>query len=118
MKSRTNTFVSVILLIVYGTLTFVIVPLHFHEDPLFTGGRGGQTIVQHDDALHCKHRIIDVHVDCTICSFVSHSSVSKVIAVIPQFKPKIVQYTSTFFLTTAQNVYPSHCRRGPPVNLV
>ncbi len=118
MKRRTNTFVSVILLIVYGTLTFVTVPLHFHGDPLFTSGRGGQTIVQHEDALHCKHRVIEIHDDCTICSFVSHSSVTKVIAVIPQFNPKIVHYTSTFFLTTTQNVNTSHFRRGPPVNLV
>jgi hypothetical protein len=118
MKRRTNTFVSVILLIVYGTLTFVTVPLHFHEDPLFANGRGGQTIGQHDDALHCKHRIIEVHVDCTICTFVSHSSVTKVITVIPQISPKLVEYVSTFLLTVKQDPYSSHSRRGPPVNLV
>lgn len=117
MKNRTNTFVSVVLLIVYGTLTFATVPLHYHVDTLFTSGRGEQTIVQHDDALHCKHRVSEVHVDCTICSFVSHSAVSKVIAVIPQFNPKSVEYVSAFFLAGIHDFYLSHPRRGPPVSI-
>ncbi len=118
MKNRTNTFVSVVLLIVYGTLTFVTVPLHHHEDPLFISGRGEQKIVQHDDALHCKHHSIDVHVDCTICSFVSHSAFTKIIAVVPQFNPKLIEYVSTFSLAVVQDVFSSHSHRGPPINLV
>ncbi|MEI7907897.1 MAG: hypothetical protein WCI84_11135, partial [Bacteroidota bacterium] len=69
MKNRTSAFVSVVLLIVYGTLTFVAVPLHFHEDALFTTGSGTQTLVQHHDALHCRHHVIESHDNCTLCTF-------------------------------------------------
>jgi hypothetical protein len=118
MKNRTNTFVTVVLLIVYGTLTFVAVPFHHHEDSLFISGRGDQTIAQHDDALHCRHHVIEVHGDCTICSFLSQTDVSKVIAVNLQFNPKSVEYSSTFSFSGIQNFYLSHSHRGPPVNLV
>lgn len=117
MKNRTNIFVSVVLLIVYGTVIFVAVPLHFHEDPLSIGGNGKQTIAQHDDAAHCHHRPADVHLDCTICSFVSHSSFSKVIAIVPQSNPKPVEYASKFFFAVIQQYNITHLRRGPPTNL-
>ncbi|MDP1677616.1 MAG: hypothetical protein Q8L88_12225 [Bacteroidota bacterium] len=117
MKNRTNIFVSVVLLIVYGTLTLVTVPLHFHEDPLFVSGNGEHRVVQHDDAFHCHHHVVEIHTDCTICSFISHSSCSKVVAVVPQFNPKSVEYISTFCIAIIDQHASSHSRRGPPVTL-
>jgi len=114
MKNRANIFVSVVLLIVYGTLTFVAVPLHFHEDSLFVSGNGDQRIVQHDDALHCQHHAVEIHADCTLCSFISHSSCSKVIAVIPQSNSTSVEYASALFVAVIHQHCSSHSHRGPP----
>jgi len=118
MKNRTNIFVSVILLIVYGTLTFVGVPLHFHEDPLFVSGNGEQSIVQHDDALHCHHHAVEIHTDCTLCSFISHTAFSKIVSILPQFNPKSALYFLAFSFAEVLDLFSSHSHRGPPVNLV
>ena len=117
MKNRTNIFVSVVVLIVYGTLTLVAVPLHHHDDPLYATGSGTHSIVSHDDALHCRHHVIESYDECTICSVVSHSISAKVVAVLPQTDPVSSEYSSTFFFSAALDVYSSLSRRGPPVHL-
>ena len=117
MKNKTISFVSTLLLIVYGTLTFVAVPFHHHDNPLDATGSGSQTITQHDDALHCRHHGIESYDDCTICSIVSHSTTAKVVAVLPQIDPTSSEYVSTFFFSAALEIYSSLSRRGPPLHL-
>jgi hypothetical protein len=117
MKNKTISFVSTVLLIVYGTITFVAVPFHHHDDSLFATGSGHQTVAHHDDALHCRHHVIESCDDCTICSVISHSTTAKVIAVLPQFDPAPSEYISAFSFTTAHDTYSSFSRRGPPAQL-
>ncbi|MFA5834723.1 MAG: DUF2946 family protein [Bacteroidota bacterium] len=114
MKNRTNNFVSVIVLILYGTLTSVTVPFHFHEDSPFATGSGVHTIVQHDDASHCHHHSIDSHDDCTLCSFVSHSGLCKASSVVPLIDPVSQEYISHFSFTAVIDFHSTHSRRGPP----
>ena len=116
MKNRTHSFVSFVVLVVYGTLTFVAVPLHFHEDSLLTTGRGVHALVQHDDALHCHHRVIESHDDCTICTFVLQTAAPKIIAVLPHVTSNSVEYISASCGVVIHEVYSTHSRRGPPVN--
>jgi hypothetical protein len=115
MKNRTKAFVSVILLIVYGTLTFVAVPLHYHQDPLFVTGSGAQAFVQHDDVLHCRHHVIESHDNCTLCTFTTQTAVTNVFSVLPRVNTKSLEYLSTSFVAAIHTNTPAHFRRGPPV---
>ncbi|GEM_PF-3928680 len=102
------------MLVVYGTLALVAVPFHHHDDEMFASGRGEQTIAQHADALHCKHRAIETHSDCTICSFASHTVTTSVVAVVPQFKPKSTEHITACFFAVILHASSSHSHRGPP----
>ncbi len=112
MKNRIHKFVSVILLIVYGALTLVIAPAHHHE--IVSGSASEQTILQHDDAQNCKHRAIESHFDCTICSFISHTVTTTVVAVVSHFNPKSIHQNTTFFFVAVSEVNSTHTLRGPP----
>ncbi|MFA6456946.1 MAG: hypothetical protein WCW40_09005 [Bacteroidota bacterium] len=117
MYSRTNTFVSVLLLIIYGTLTFVSVPYHFHDDTLFATGSGLHTFAQHDDAHHCHHHSIEVHDDCIICSAASQSMAAAAGTVIPITPPTAGVCTLAIFSAVTSDAHSSHSLRGPPVVL-
>lgn len=114
MKSRTNTVVSVIVLLVYGTLAMVSVPFHFHDDALLTTGSGVHELTQHHDATDCHHHVIGSHDDCTICSVVSQSLVTRSTFAAPAaddvalFKPTVVQFA------VERDYHSTQSRRGPP----
>jgi hypothetical protein len=114
MKSRTNTFVSVLVLMVYGTLAMVSVPFHFHEDSIFATGSGLHEIVQHHDATDCHHHDVGSHDDCTVCSIASHAKITHFSALLRQ--PKVA---SVIFAVVSHRTIPHHflsaiSRRGPP----
>ncbi|MCK9410536.1 MAG: hypothetical protein WCX28_06060 [Bacteriovoracaceae bacterium] len=117
MKDRTKTFVSVALLIIYGTLALVSVPLHFHQDVMLSSGTGSHTFAQHEDALHCEHHAIESHTDCTLCSTATHFHYSSVIAIVPLIDSVIGEHAETFQHPLQQCFHSVLSRRGPPILL-
>ena len=117
MKNRIQNFVSVLLLIVYGTLTFVTVPLHQHSTEVTGCAHGEQTVSTHADADNCKHRSIEIHSDCGICSYASQSVKISVVQSVPQlFSDLHFSHEVLFVITSNYSlIYP---RRGPPTFLV
>ncbi|MFA6468551.1 MAG: DUF2946 family protein [Bacteroidota bacterium] len=117
MSNRTKTFVSVLLLIVYGTLTFVSVPYHVHDDSSLATGSGQHEFAQHDDAHQCKHHSIELHDDCVICNSVFHSTAVAVGTIVPMASPTTLIYSPAFSSVSTSNVHSSHSHRGPPIIL-
>jgi hypothetical protein len=114
MTNRTTSFVSVVTLIIYGTLALVSVPLHFHQDVPLNSGSGQHAITQHDDALHCTHRAIEGHNDCTLCSIGSYTAGYRVIAVVPQLNILLTDQVTGLLFYEELSFSSAHSRRGPP----
>jgi hypothetical protein len=113
VNSRTRTFVSVLTLIIYGTLALVSVPLHFHQDvPL--GGGGAQAFAQHADAQHCGHRAVESHFDCTLCSVVTQFHQALVTATVPLTDPVLREHCTSTQFYAQQQFTCVLSRRGPP----
>lgn len=117
MINRTKSFVSVLTLIIYGTLAFVSVPLHFHQDVLLSSGTGMHAFAQHADALHCQHQSIESHSDCTLCSITSSFHYSIVTATIPPSDPLRRDYSTVLPSFSQQQLDNFLSRRGPPAFL-
>ncbi len=115
MNQRTNILVSVLVLLIYGTLTFVAVPFHHHDHPLFMTGSGIHSLTQHEDALNCHHHIADIHDDCTVCSISSRASLVKVVGVLPRIETDRVQHPLFLHIAAVEAVHSAHAHRGPPV---
>ncbi len=115
MTSRINRFVSVLILMVYGTLALVSVPFHFHDADLLATGSGVHAFAQHHDAADCHHHVIGSHDDCTVCSVVTHSVTTRNSYSAPiaddtaQGKPAVVQFA------VEHDYHSTQSRRGPPV---
>lgn len=107
-------FVSVAMLIVYGTLAMVSVPFHFHEDSIFATGSGEHAFVQHEDAEDCHHRIIESHGDCTVCSAASHSVLFGTAVIVRHSDDPSPIRLSVVRIIIEHDHHSSHSRRGPP----
>ncbi|MHB1049029.1 MAG: hypothetical protein ACYC09_03035 [Bacteroidota bacterium] len=99
---RTVDIIAVLMLVVYGTLTLVIVPMHHHAMQYVD-------IPQYHTATHHQS------VDCGICTFAA----TTVLVETPAFHTLLDRSEISTLMTGTNEAIPSHAdqsfsRRGPP----